>query len=689
MSLYCQIDFEFNHTSDKVLNLVSCAWEIEGKTKSIWLHKDAGRKIELRDILLDLNNQGYIFICFGVMSEARSFQALGLRPTDFKWICLYVSWRQLTNHCHKYQYGKQLIDGKVKRTFPPKPKYLRKEGVSGGQAEHNIGSALYKLLGIEIDTKHKTEMRDLIISTPDEFSERDERDIIGYNISDIVYLKQLFNKMIEAYSKLLNKEDFKKLKSDLLYQGEYSARTAIIESLGYPIDYESTKNFSNAVPSILFDIQSEINGLFPEVHPYQLNKRTWKYVWKQDKTREWVRDYCEKNEIAWDYDGDELPDGPMWQITDTGNISLSMEAFTRYFDFKHSYPSDNFGAQIVRFLKTKQNLNGFMPSKNSKRTFWDSIGNDGRSRPFLNIYGSQSGRNQPSSTGFIFLKAAWMRSLVQPKLGRAICSIDFKSEEFLIGGLLAGDMNMIRAYESGDVYLWFGKACGVIPKNATKKSHGELRDKFKQTTLAVQYKMGSFSLAKKLSADSGENIEEEEAQEYIDMFYDTFPDYGEYCDEVQEEYEDKGYLQNPCGWTMFGNNRNWRSVTNFPTQGAASSILRRAVKYTQEANLDVILTLHDALYVEFDSSDLGVVDILADCMVRAFRDIFTDKYRKFANVGLDSCIWSPDYPSKIEEIKTPNGLDVKRMKIYVDDRSIDEYEKFRKYFDYESLEDLL
>jgi len=689
VSKYCEIDFEFNHTNDKVLNLVSCAWSIEGKTKSIWLHKDAGRKIKLRDILLDLNNQGYIFIAYGVMSEARSFQALGLNPTDFKWICLYVSWRQLTNHCHKYQYGKQLIDGKVKRTFPPKPKYLRKEGESGGQAEHNIGAALYKLLGIEIDTKHKTEMRDLIISTPDEFSEREEWDIIGYNISDIVYLKQLFNKMIEAYSKLLTKEDFKKLKCDLLYQGEYSARTAIIESLGYPIDNEATKNFSDAVPSILFDIQSEINELFPEVHPYQLNTRTWKYVWKQDRTKAWVRTFCEDQGITWDYKSDDIPEGPLWQLTDTDNISLSMEAFTRYFDFKHSYPSDNFGAQIVRFLKTKQNLNGFMPAKNGRRTFWDSIGSDGRSRPFLNIYGSQSGRNQPASTGFIFLKAAWMRSLVAPPKGRAICSIDFKSEEFLIAGLLSGDMNMIRAYESGDVYLWFGKACGVIPKSATKKSHAELRDKFKQTTLAVQYKMGAFSLAKKLSADSGEEIEEDEAQEYIDMFYETFPDYGEYCDEVQEEYEDKGYLRNPCGWTMFGNNRNWRSVTNFPTQGAGASVLRASVQYAQEAGLDVILTLHDALYIEFDADDLSAVDTLADSMFRAFKSVFPGKYQKFANVGLDIACWSGDYGQLPCEGTTPGERSFKMMQTYVDDRSVEEYEKFKKYFNYESLEDLL
>jgi hypothetical protein len=47
-----------------------------------------------------------------------------------------------------------------------------------------------------------------------------------------------------------------------------------------------------------------------------------------------------------------------------------------------------------------------------------SIGADGRNRTLLSPYGSKTGRNQPSSTSFIFGNSKWMRSLIQAPPGR-------------------------------------------------------------------------------------------------------------------------------------------------------------------------------------------------------------------------------------------------------------------------------
>ena len=58
-----------------------------------------------------------------------------------------------------------------------------------------------------------------------------------------------------------------------------------------------------------------------------------------------------------------------------------------------------------------------------------------------------------------------MRSLCRPPKGKIIVGIDYKSEEFLISGLLANDKNMLDAYESGDVYLYFAKLAGAVPKD--------------------------------------------------------------------------------------------------------------------------------------------------------------------------------------------------------------------------------
>ena len=288
----------------------------------------------------------------------------------------------------------------------------------------------------------------------------------------------------------------------------------------------------------------------------------------------------------------------------------------------------------------------------------------------------------------MFLKAAWMRALVQPAPGKAMGGIDYGSQEFLIAGLESNDKAMIKAYDSGDVYLWFGKQCGKIPKDATKESHKELRDMFKSSVLGISYLMMAESLAIKIASDTGKPCTEEQAQEFIDLFDKTFPVYSQYREDVFEKYQDDKHLILDDGWTMWGDNLNQRSVKNCPIQGKGAVIMRKAVELAQEAGLNVPFTLHDALYIEFNSDDIGAMDTLAWAMDEAFR-FYYPKKRDQANVRLDGSIWSPDYPDKEEYIKTPKGMEIKRQRIYVDGRSRVEYDQFSKYFKPDELSELL
>ena len=58
---------------------------------------------------------------------------------------------------------------------------------------------------------------------------------------------------------------------------------------------------------------------------------------------------------------------------------------------------------------------------------------------------------------------------------------------------------MQDAYGSGDPYLWLAKAGGFAPADATKRTHGELRDTFKVVYLAANYGMGERSLSQLIS----------------------------------------------------------------------------------------------------------------------------------------------------------------------------------------------
>jgi hypothetical protein len=331
----------------------------------------------------------------------------------------------------------------------------------------------YKLLGVDIDPEHKDYMRDLILKNKT-YNEDQKKQIIDYCLSDISELNQLLSKVFYWYEKKLpTRKNTKDLLGEILYRGESVVRSALIECYGYPIKLDEAKNFASNVPSILREIQEDINSQFDwEIFSFQ--KKTGKYKENVKELREYVMasEYADK-----------------WPKTDTGKPSLSLPSLERMFGFKHNYPKGSVFAQITRYKKYKQNLNGFLPkdvtAKNRKTLF--SYVNESTSRvhPYLNPYGSQSARFQPSATGFINLKSAIFRGLTHPAPGRVLVSCDYGSEEFLIGALLSRDVNMLRAYKSGDVYLYFAKLAGAVPWDGTKKEYARERNVFKSTTLGL------------------------------------------------------------------------------------------------------------------------------------------------------------------------------------------------------------
>lgn len=662
------LDLEFRNVTEEFVELVCCTTMLNNEVKEWWLLNNDKAKEELKTYLLD--NKDNNFVSYAVQAEARSFLSLGLEPLDFTWIDLYLEWRCLTNHNDKLNWGNQLVNGKVKFTRKPPPKWERTEedNLTSFKHTHSLAEATYKLTGLIRDTEHKDKMRDLIISGSS-FTFEEEIAIQNYCTDDVKFLPELLKAIVGEYKKL-DVKNKNILLEEMKVRARYAAITAKMESWGYPIDYQKTKNFSNQVGSILDECQREINQLFPDIKPFKFDRKTSRFTWDQKRTREWIKENCDVNR---------------WLKTDTNNLSLSLEAFTRVFDFKHNYPKDNFGAQIVRYLKLKQNLNGFSPNSKTK-SFWDFVGKDQRVRPYFGIYGSQSSRSQPSSSGFLFLKPAWMRSLCVPPKGKAIASFDYSSEEFLVSALWANDRNMIEAYRSGDVYLAYGKLIEAIPKEGTKAEYKKERDLQKPIVLGMSYLMSKYGLAESLTNATGKKWTEEEAQEKIDEFKEAFPGLAEKQEEIMKIYEAEGHLKLPCGWYMFGDNDNHRSVCNFPIQGLGGSIMRKAVDLAVSKGLKIILTLHDALYLEYDEGDFSAIDKLYDAMREAFIYYFDDK-KSASLIRLDGYTWSDSYEED-STITTPNGLKIDCSKIYVDERAISEFEQFKKYFE-DRTEDLL
>lgn len=668
---YCYPDFEFTRISDPILKMVAAALIWRGQKYKWWLFNDA-QKDSFIKFIKDLPKD-VIFVSYSVEAEARSFISLGLEPRDYKWQDLYLEYLMLMNHNHEIAYGRHLIDGEIKRLKP----YVDEKGKA------SLAGALFKMCEVKIDTAHKEEMRNLIISDPDEYTEEQMNAILDYAASDVEYLPHLQRAIANYIMKKLPKAQVKNWFEESLKRGDYAVETAWMVTHGYPIRSEWAKNLTENVEPLIDACVRDINEQFagtPYV-PFSFDKANFRWKKNLKVWAQWLKDNnLDKN----------------WPMTDGGKsgkkqLSMSIDAWTDRFSFTHSYPSGNFGAQIVRYLKLGQSLNGFREKAGKdKKTFWDYVGSDDRVRPYFNIYGAQSSRSQPSATGYIFLKPAWQRTLVHPPKGKMIVGIDYSSQEFLLAALFSGDLNMIDAYRSGDVYLAFGKLIGYIPKHGTKATHKFERDACKSTVLGLSYLMTKFGLSRKLTVDTGRPWTEDDAQEKVDEFDEAFHVFAEFRQDEIDRYKDYGYTKLKDGWYMFQHNHNDRSIANMPIQGAGGDIMRRSVMLaTRVHSLKVILTLHDALYIECDVGDWEAVDKFIMSMKSGFTSYFVDtKYAEDSHlIRLDTYAWGEGLEE--EEIETPHKNKVSTMPMYIDERAVDEFENFKGFFLEESGVDAL
>ena len=695
-SKFASIDFEFYDTAEGKLHIVCASIRCEGGTHNYWTHdEDSCGPIKLKRHINELHEMGYTFLAYAVTAEASCFISLGLDPLKFNWVDLYLEYRCLSNSNDNYAYGKQLIKGRKKFTKKPLPKWQRKtesdeKKADASKQEYGMGAAVYKTLGIVIDSDFKKEIRDIIIACNSGKQEdidamvarKDE--IMAYCASDVKHLEPMWKEMVNEYKRLLRSRfNVDSLATFVKSRANYACRTAIMERLGYPINVAQTRNFSDQVGNILWECQSDIASQFEggdsRLFRATVQKRPLDLSWNQTATRALVRQWCDANSFKG------------WTLTDGGDLSLSLKAFSKPISYNHTYPRNNLLAQFQRYLKLKQGLNGFTKKEegSKKKKFWDNVGADGRVRPYFGIYGAQSARSQPSATGFIPLKAAWMRALIQPKAGRAICGIDFASQEFLLAALLSKDKQMLGAYESGDVYLAFGKSIGYIPRNGTKEEYKEKRDNCKAVVLGLSYDMSEYGLARDLSEKFGRKVSTDEALGWINKHKTAYPTFWRWKAQTLEAYKKKGYVFLPDGWFMWGDNDNFRSVGNVPIQGMGSCIMRKAVELAQDRGLDVIYTLHDAVYIEYDVADTDFEGVrnLATCMDEAFRFYFKGDDKAKATVRLDADIWSPSHGLEVNkfDVEYPTAFDkyqvgVKQQQTYIDERAIDDYNRFSKYF---------
>jgi len=221
-----------------------------------------------------------------------------------------------------------------------------------------------------------------------------------------------------------------------------------------------------------------------------------------------------------------------------------------------------------------------------------TVGRDGRNRTVLWAFKSSTGRNQPSSSRFVFGPAVWIRGLIKPPPGYAVCYVDWSSQELGIAAAESGDTNLQTAYLSGNPYLGFAKQAGAAPPEATKKTHGALHELYKAVVLGVGYGMGSRGLAGRL--DQPPIV----AANLLAQHRQVYRRFWQWSDAVVDQAVLTGTLDTVFGWTVHvGADFNPRSLRNFPMQGNGAEMLRLACCLATERGVEVCAPVHDALLI--------------------------------------------------------------------------------------------
>jgi len=210
--------------------------------------------------------------------------------------------------------------------------------------------------------------------------------------------------------------------------------------------------------------------------------------------------------------------------------------------------------------------------------------------------------------------------------GHSLVAADYSQIELRIMAHLSGDASLLRAFaEDRDVHQ--ATAAEVFGISLASVSTDQRRSA-KAINFGLIYGMSAFGLARQLGIGRGE------AQKYMDLYFERYPDVKRYMEETRRQARETGFVETVFGRRLYLpeiQSRNQalrqyaeRSAINAPMQGTAADIIKRAMidvdAWLQRSGSParLIMQVHDELVLEVADHAIGaIVDQLRERMVRA------------------------------------------------------------------------
>ncbi len=210
--------------------------------------------------------------------------------------------------------------------------------------------------------------------------------------------------------------------------------------------------------------------------------------------------------------------------------------------------------------------------------------------------------------------------------GYKMVAADYSQIELRIMAHLSGDEGLLSAFSQGvDIHSATAAEVFAVPLEQVTT---ELRRSAKAINFGLIYGMSAFGLGQQLG------LPRNQAQEYIDLYFERYPGVKEYMDSIREKARQQGYVETLFGRRLYlpeiksrnAARRQYaeRTAINAPMQGTAADIIKRAMIATDNwlrqdrPDIKMIMQVHDELVFEIAEEQLDdAIVIIRDKMSSA------------------------------------------------------------------------
>ena len=199
--------------------------------------------------------------------------------------------------------------------------------------------------------------------------------------------------------------------------------------------------------------------------------------------------------------------------------------------------------------------------------------------------------------------------------GWLLLAADYSQIELRIMAHISGDAGLLKAFAKDlDIHrATAAEVFGVAPGEVT----ADQRRSAKAINFGLIYGMSAFGLARQLA------ISREEAQGYVDLYFERYPGVKAYMDETRARAHEQGYVETVFGRRLYlpeiaarqaqRRQAAERAAINAPMQGTAADIIKRAMLAvadwlaTEQHGARLIMQVHDELVLEVPEQNLAAV----------------------------------------------------------------------------------